>query len=273
MAMKEFTPGEKIRAADFNDNFDETQKAENITSGTLDVARVPDLDASKITTGVIGENRLPPSFPTYVGSRYFTSSGTFDRLDAFGDGSNIEAKAVKVRLVGGGGGACGITANQSGRGGGGGGYAERFISPFSENSTAVTVGARGNGGANTPVNGDAGGTSSFGSFASATGGAGGRTNRETLGAAGGSGTAPGGIVFDGNPGMGDGASSTGGAGGSSHLGGGGRAWNSRDRCQNRQGADASGFGGGGGGGIRVCSGNGTRGGHGRAGLVIVDVYA
>ena len=43
MAMKEFTAGERLFAADLNDNFDETQLAGNITSGVFDVARIPDV--------------------------------------------------------------------------------------------------------------------------------------------------------------------------------------------------------------------------------------
>lgn len=42
MVMKSFSSGEKIQAVDFNDNFLETQKAENILSGTLDAARIPE---------------------------------------------------------------------------------------------------------------------------------------------------------------------------------------------------------------------------------------
>lgn len=59
MVMKEFTAGERLFAADLNDNFDETQLAENILSGTLDTARIPNLDAAKIASGTLDAARIP----------------------------------------------------------------------------------------------------------------------------------------------------------------------------------------------------------------------
>jgi hypothetical protein len=53
MVMKEFTAGERLFAADLNDNFDETQTAENITSGTLNAARI-----SGSYTGITGTGTL-----------------------------------------------------------------------------------------------------------------------------------------------------------------------------------------------------------------------
>jgi hypothetical protein len=93
-------------------------------------------------------------------------------------------KAVKVTVVGGGGGGNGGRGNsqfdspRTGGHGGGGGAAVRYIpAPSIPGPVAVTHGAGGAGGpapatVGTITAGSAGGTSSFGSFLSATGGSG-----------------------------------------------------------------------------------------------------
>lgn len=57
--MKQFSPGERLFAADLNDNFDETQKASNVTSGAFAAARIGNLPASKITSGAFNADRIP----------------------------------------------------------------------------------------------------------------------------------------------------------------------------------------------------------------------
>jgi hypothetical protein len=117
----------------------------------------------------------------YVGTRYYTSSGTFAKADPFGDASFDGAKmrAIRVRMVGGGGGSGGNPATTvstfalSGSGGGGA-YAEKFITNIAGLSTSETItrGAGGAGGAAGANAGSAGGQSSAFTV-SANGGAGG----------------------------------------------------------------------------------------------------
>ena len=113
--------------------------------------------------GVLGGSSGSGSF-----AQVFTSSGTFTVPTG--------VSAVKVTVIGGGGGAAG--GNQFCCGGGGaGGVAVRWVTGLTPGGTvAVTVGAAGAGGVGgaggTGTSGAAGGTSSFGTYASATGGAG-----------------------------------------------------------------------------------------------------
>lgn len=108
----------------------------------------------------------------YVQTVTFTSSGTFVKADY------PWLRAIRVKVCGGGGGGAGCTANPGstsrdvGRGGGGGGYGESFITNIEglAASETVTVGAGGAGGAAGANSGSNGGTSSFGTFVSASGG-------------------------------------------------------------------------------------------------------
>jgi hypothetical protein len=95
-------------------------------------------------------------------------------------------KAVKVTVIGGGGGGGGTVSpttpgrRQGGGGGGGGAAIRRLAAPEIPGPVSVTIGA---GGASRT----AGGTSSFGAFASATGGAAGSSQPSTSTATGGAG--------------------------------------------------------------------------------------
>ena len=89
---------------------------------------------------------------------------------------------IKVFVTGGGGGGMsGPTNDNSGSSGGSGGTAIKIIDVSSISSVAVTVGAGGNGVATSSGSrfGNAGGTSSFGSHCSATGGGAGRAGTDS----------------------------------------------------------------------------------------------
>lgn len=141
-------------------------------------------------------------------------------------------RAVRVRVVGGGGsgGGCANTgsgSNAEGGGGGGGGYAEAFILDSAlATSETVTIGAGGVPAATGNNDGSTGGTTSFGSHVSATGGAGGggspSSSSSTLAPGGTGGTGSGGYFRleggrGGNGRIVDGDSITGNFGGSSFL--------------------------------------------------------
>ena len=92
----------------------------------------------------------------------FSSSGTWTKPSW--------CKKVLVKVVGGGGGSAGYSES-----GGAGGYAEEIIDVTGVSSVSVTVGGGGGGVAYYNSAGD-GGTSSFGSYCSASGGYGANRN-------------------------------------------------------------------------------------------------
>ena len=197
----------------------------------------------------------------------FTSPGTWSKPAGL--------KAVKVTVVGGGGAGGGVSAStvtptsMGGGGGGGGGAAIRYIpAPTIPGPVSVTRGA-------------AGGTSSFGSFASATGGAnGGAVPSGNNGGAGGNGGI--GSSGDLNIGGGDGGAgySTGantgaavsGTGGSSILGGGGKGVFKNTPSGAVNGEAGNVYGGGGSGAAKYAAPGSGSGGAGAAGVVIVEEF-
>lgn len=172
-----------------------------------------------------------------------------------------KGRKAKVTVIGGGG-SGGRT--EAGGGGGGGGVAVKWIDLTNVDSVQVTVGS---GGAapdagTTPVIGAAGGTSSFGTYCSATGGGAGGT---PSGGSGGIGIG-GDMNYSlgpGTPGMGYGTSFCGGSGG----GPGGSGINV---STSMNGNNAIGIGGGGGG---ACVGDksvNAKAGNGYNGTVIIE---
>jgi hypothetical protein len=183
----------------------------------------------------------------------FTASGTYTKPSGI--------SAIIVELVGGGGG--GGDGGSAGGGAGAGGYSRKRILAASVGTTeTVTIGAGGAGGAST---GTAGGTTSFGSHCSATGGA------ATSGVGGGTGGAgsdgdiniTGGSGSPGIPGF-DTNKSASGTGGASYFGGGGAGVSN---VADSSGNNGVAYGSGGSGSI----GTGT-GGTGAGGICIVTEF-
>ena len=201
----------------------------------------------------------------------FTSPGTWTKPDGL--------RYIKVTVVGGGGGGGGArgvappapSAIGSGGGGGGGTGIKYIPAPTIPGPVAVTRGAGGAGGVQPPAAGStagaAGGTSSFGSFVSATGGAAQPAPTAYDGAEGGVGS-NGNINIKGSGGQG--ATVTPGVdyaqlGGSSTMGGGGSGVSGAN-------AEAGGLYGGGGGGARAPVATAYTGCAGANGIVIVEEF-
>lgn len=137
------------------------------TAGTGDVEALGVGNNLSLSAGV-----LDTYGRTLIGITKFYTSGTWTKPTG--------CNAVLVLVVGGGGGGAGATSIVAeaavGSGGGAGGHHLKFITAALGATETVTVGAGGAGGSSTstvPWDGENGGTSSFGSFADATGGTGG----------------------------------------------------------------------------------------------------
>lgn len=221
----------------------------------------------------------------YVGTRYFTADGTFDKTDPLGTG-DIGLRAVRVRLVGGGGGGSGSPATGAGEGhcgtsGSGAAYAESFIqSSALATLTTAAVGPGGPGGAGGNLNGVDGLPSSFGASVAANGGLGGFSQGAVSSASGypgvsGQSVATGDLVINGGP-SGIGFCVPGGfvlsaPAGSSALGS-GAPGHERFGNLGADGLAAEGFGAGGCGSVNGPNQNARSGGGGFSGIVIVDCY-
>lgn len=111
----------------------------------------------------------------------FFGTGNYQLFLQNGTFTMQSGTTYRVRVVGGGGGGGreGNTLNGAQRmgGGAGGGYSEKIITCKAQEIVNITVGAGGSAGAGSgDNNGQAGGTSSFGTYLSATGGGGGSTS-------------------------------------------------------------------------------------------------
>lgn len=186
-----------------------------------------------------------------------------------------KGRKCKVKVIGAGGsGGVGNTATASGQaaiaggGGGAGGISESILDLTGVDSVTVTVGVGGASVTSLNKSGVPGGTSSFGSYLSATGGGGGgQPTGGDSGAgiggetnSGGGPGSPGGVLPADNIGV---PSMCGGSGGG--PGGNGAAQVSADN--NAANAKAN---GGGGAGLKPSSGSGIKSGRGGDGLVIIE---
>jgi len=202
----------------------------------------------------VGQAQLPGSIASGLVAFTAPGSHTFTVPPVLRSGRRVPT----ITVVGGGGGGGEGPSGWRGGGGGGGGAGILRRSLAGVLSVAVTVGAGGAGGVGVGVGGQAGGSSSFGAYVSATGGGGGGD-----GAGGSPGAAPGAdatlIGAHGSDGGGGGGGGGSGDGGASAFGGGGRSGDSTGvaGCQH---------GGGGGGGVGTVG----KGGDGAGGLVLIQ---
>jgi len=299
--FKDWTAGDVLTAADVDGylmrqtvmTFADASARDTALSGVLDegmVAYLEDTDEVTVYDGsdwVIYAGRGY----SYVQTVYFTTSGTFTKA------TYPWLRAVKVIAQGGGGGGGGVAQPAStgesgaGAGGSGGGWAETFITDIAgmASSVTVTVGAGGSGGAAGNNDGTAGGSSSFGSDAVATGGAFGQsgltgsTRRVNGSEPAGVGTT-GDIVGGGQAGQygiivepGGSRGAQPGNGGASRYGRGGEAYIGSANPVSAVGGNGVGYGAGGAGAAaRYASGPAPvarAGGDGTGGIVIVELYA
>jgi hypothetical protein len=270
----------------------------NFSAGTITATRVlgvdytdvinkPTIPASQInadwnaTTGVaqiLNKPILSSSASAKV--QVFVASGTFTVPTG--------VTSLKVTVVGGGGSGGGRSDSATyvgGCGGGGGGAAIKWITGITS-GTAITV-TIGAGGlpcsATAPANGLVGGTSSFGTYCSATGGSGGGYGNNLVlisqqgGGAGGIGTGGDLNIKGGGGALGSSAfCKGGGSGGSSILGGGAQSTlisSSGGQSGSGTGGFAGGSYGGGGGGAyasTVSASTSRVSGAGASGVVIVE---
>lgn len=213
------------------------------------------------------------STPRYtLGSKQiFTSSDTWTRPQG--------VLAIVVELVSGGGAGGGAVVTAGGQasygvGGGGGGFSRKFITINLGATETVTIGAGGTGVSGAAGNG--GGSTSFGSHLSSTGGSGGSINTSTAGTRATSGV-DGGIGSGGDINISGGSSNAGFqiAGSISFGSGGGNSFFSGGTSglasisTGVDGNNALGFGGGGAGSVNTASQSARAGGDGSDGIIIV----
>ena len=204
----------------------------------------------QLADDAVTQDKIDPSVsfgPKAV--QVFTSSGTYNKTP----GATVAI--VKTQAPGGGG--AGSSVSHWGSGGSAGGYAEKRVDLSAVTSETVTIGAVGTGGVG-PNDGTAGGTCSFGSHFSVTGGGKGK-----YGAASDEGGI--GVGADINIRGGRGMQSGSYAGGSSVLGDGG-GYTSVNAGTSSSG---TGYGGGGAGSYGGSPTNGT---DGAPGIIIVVEY-
>ena len=225
------------------------------SDNTVSLAKLTATGTKNATTFLRGDN----TFAT-AGSGGLKSIQVFSTAGSFTYTKPSGVNLIKVYITGGGGGGgLGGGSQTAGGGGGAGGTAIKVIDVTSVSTVAVTIGA---GGASQ----NAGSTSSFSTYCSATGGEQGLNAGAIAGDTEGGVGSGGDINLYGEAGGGGSDNSnpqTGGSGGSSFWGGGGYGiYNATGKV---------GYHGGGGGGGQNSSGN--IGGAGGAGICVVEEYS
>lgn len=180
----------------------EAAKSGDVTASGLTMATARLLGRTTSATGTIeeisvgsgltlsgGSLALSPAATSQLREQLFTSSGTWTAPSG--------VTLARVVVIGGGGGGGAWNPDGDGADGGRGGFGGIAIGTFTvvpSTNYTVTVGAGGSGGGGARANGSSGGTSSFGSVISATGGAGGTS----WGGIGTNGSGSGGTIRNGN---------------------------------------------------------------------------
>jgi hypothetical protein len=192
-----------------------------------------------------------PATDNITSMQTFTGGGTWTRPTG--------VRFIKVQVQGGGGGGSG-----HGESGGAGGYSERVLDVSSISSVSVTISGESNGTYYSGA-GDNGGTSSFGSYCSASGGYGANRNNQHSGGLAGVGSGGNLNIYGGGGQSHHNYSSV---GGSSFFGGAAAAGHPQggNFSHNHQSHSAQGSGGSGG------YFNSHRGSNGRPGMVVVTHY-
>jgi hypothetical protein len=170
-----------------------------LTTGNLKIASGQAVSSASTSTSlgtsnsVIATQSAVKSYAdTHVGALKniytFTSNGTYTK-------SGADVRQIRVICVGGGGGGRGY-----GESGGAGGFTEEWIDATGISTVSITIGGGGGGGVYYGYS-PGGGTTSFGSYCSASGGNGANNNQDHTGGRGGDGSG-GNLNFTGGGGVG-----------------------------------------------------------------------
>lgn len=221
-------------------------------------ANGPDTSVVDPVGDVSGTWRLTGESPDL---KVITSSGSYNKPDGL--------KFIEVIVIGAGGGGGGASAgNNNAVGGSGGGTSiKRILASALSASETLTIGSGGNGGDVSGTDGSPGGTSSFGTHCSATGGNGGPGATSTIQ----KGSLPAGIGSGGDIDFSGSAARGVGVDSSISGGGGGSFYGGMSRDLNGGTVNAADYGSGGS-GADSTAGVGQTGGNGSDGIIVIKEF-